>query len=92
VAERYPYASASHGLVPGEWLCVVTDGVTEARDPEDAFYGSTRLEELLRRSAQAEPRRVTALVSEDVRAFARDAEQSDDLTLLCLRWSGASGR
>jgi serine phosphatase RsbU (regulator of sigma subunit) len=92
VAERYPYASASHGLAPGEWLCVVTDGVTEASDPDGAFYGNARLEEILRRSAQAGPQRMTGLVSEDVRAFARDAEQSDDLTLLCLRWSGASER
>jgi adenylate cyclase len=92
VAERYPYASASHALAPGEWLCVVTDGVTEASDLEGAFYGSARLEGLLRRSAQAGPQSLTGLVSEDVRAFARDAEQSDDLTLLCLRWSGVSER
>lgn len=92
VAEGYPYANASHDLARGEWLCVVTDGVTEASDPEGAFYGSARLEDLLRRSAQADPERMSALVSEDVRAFARHAEQSDDLTLLCLRWSGASER
>jgi serine phosphatase RsbU (regulator of sigma subunit)/CHASE2 domain-containing sensor protein len=92
VAERYPYASAIHELAPGEWLCVVTDGVTEASDPAGAFYGSARLEDLLRRSAQAGPERMTTAISQDVRAFAREAEQSDDLTLLCLRWSGASGR
>jgi len=31
-------------------------------------------------------------VRSDVRAFADDAEQSDDVTLVCARWNGAIGR
>jgi serine phosphatase RsbU (regulator of sigma subunit) len=88
VVERYPYTSARHELAPGEWLCVVTDGVTEANDPAGDFYGSARLEAVLQRMAQAAPEGITAAVRDDVRAFARDAEQSDDLTLLSLRRTG----
>lgn len=88
VVERYPYTSARHELASGEWLCVVTDGVTEANDPAGDFYGSARLEAVLRRMAQAAPQGITAAIRDDVRAFARDAEQSDDLTLLSLRRTG----
>ncbi len=88
VVERYPYTSARHEIAAGEWLCVVTDGVTEANDPAGDFYGSARLEAVLQRMAQAAPEEITAAVRDDVRAFACDAEQSDDLTLLSLRRTG----
>jgi serine phosphatase RsbU (regulator of sigma subunit) len=34
---------------------------------------------------------VIAALNDDVRRFAGRAEQSDDITLLCVRWNGAAG-
>lgn len=90
-SDGFAYANGRHALAPGEWLCVVTDGVTEANDASGGFYGSARLEAILRDAAQDTPSQITAKVRDDVQAFAGGAEQSDDLTLLCLRWA-ASGR
>lgn len=82
VLERYAYPCARRSLVPGETLCVVTDGVTEAMDRAGAFYGAARLQAVLKNTPD-----VTA-VRVDVQRFAGGAEQADDLTLLCLRWNG----
>lgn len=92
VMENFEYPRGHRNLAPGEWLCVVTDGVTEAMSTDGALYGSARLRALLERlPPDASPPAVVAAVRDDVRRFAGAAEPSDDLTLLCVRWNGASG-
>jgi sigma-B regulation protein RsbU (phosphoserine phosphatase) len=88
----YPYQSGELTLRPGGWLCAVSDGVTEAMNPGNELYGATRLLAALAASESSEPRAVLAEVRESVRRFAGEAEQSDDVTLVCARWNGASGR
>jgi serine phosphatase RsbU (regulator of sigma subunit) len=68
---------------------VVTDGVTEAMNPQGELYGAPRLQAVLRALADnAAPAEVLAAVRADVRAFVGPAVPSDDLTLLCVRWNG----
>lgn len=91
VVESFEYPCGRHNLAPGESLCVVTDGVTEAMDGNGALYGGARLQVLLQQLAPAAaPEAIVAAVRDDVRRFAGATEQSDDLTLLCVRWNGAS--
>jgi serine phosphatase RsbU (regulator of sigma subunit) len=90
VVERFPYPCARRALAPGESLCVITDGVTEAMDSGGALYGSARLRAVL--EGMASPEAAVGVIRADVRRFAGAAEQSDDLTLLCVRWNGASAR
>jgi adenylate cyclase len=84
VVERFVYPSARRQLAPGETLCVVTDGVTEAIDGAGAFYGAARLRNVLEREPGV------AAVRGDVQRFVGATEQADDLTLLCVRWNGPS--
>jgi adenylate cyclase len=86
----YDYRSACAQLAPGEMLCLMTDGVTEAQDPAGALYGHARAERLiveLVRSNASTRELVTALQA-DVLAFADGAEPHDDLTILAVRWRG----
>ena len=93
VIDGFEYPSAHRSLEAGEWLCVLTDGVTEAMNAEGEFYGTARLHAVLKPLSSAAPDAVVAAVREDVRRFTGAIEQSDDLTLLCVRWNGAaSGR
>jgi adenylate cyclase len=87
VIENYAYSGHTIQLGRGGWLCVVTDGVTEAMNERGELYGSARLLALLRE--QHDPATILQVVRDDVRAFAGKAEQSDDLTLVCVRWNGA---
>jgi len=86
----YDYRSACRRLVPGELLCFMTDGVTEAQNPAAVLYGHARAEkvigELFRGDASA--RDLVMALQADVLAFEDGAEANDDLTLLALRWNG----
>jgi serine phosphatase RsbU (regulator of sigma subunit) len=89
VIEDYAYPVEHRRLAAGEWLCVVTDGVTEAMNPQGGLYGAQRLQAALSGLPQgATPSQVLAAVRADVRAFVGTAVPSDDLTLLCVRWNG----
>ena len=89
VVQGYAYGSGQLDLPQGGWLCVVTDGVTEAMNARFELYGTERLLSVLRGMESAAPEALIAAVREDVRRFAGGAEQSDDVTLLCVRWNGA---
>ncbi|MGH8736701.1 MAG: CHASE2 domain-containing protein [Burkholderiales bacterium] len=95
VLENHSYTTRYRQLAAGEWLCVLTDGVTEAMDPDWRLYGIERVEAVLRGVAEsAEPKDIIRALHDDVQQFVHGAQASDDLTLLCLRWRGTelSGR
>ena len=90
VVPDYTYQAVEHTLAPGEWFCVITDGITEAMDERKRLYGMARvLEATGRLPAAAAPTAVIGALRDDVRHFAGRAEQSDDITLLCVRWNSA---
>ncbi len=90
VAE-FDYRGGECRLAPGAWLCLMTDGVTEAQNPAAELYGPARVQArlLASRDAQAGARAVVDALFEDVESFAGGAEAADDLTILVLRWHGA---
>ncbi len=75
-------------LHPGDTICLYTDGVTEATDASQQLYGDARLLALLNRQQSASAHDICEAIKADVDAFAGDAEQFDDITLLCLTWHG----
>ena len=89
----YDYRGAGCRLLPGEMLCLITDGVTEAQDAHGALYGNERLQQMLldlqRRGAGV--RELVDVLHADVAAHAAGAEPADDLTILALRWNGPAG-
>ena len=74
-------------LAEGDSIFVYTDGVTEAADNSNALYGETRLLSVLS-GKTSDSRSVCACVKADVSAFAGEAEQSDDITMLCVKFCG----
>jgi len=89
VIEGYAYNPERYALLPGEALCVFTDGVTEAMNAGDELYGRQRLFSVLKSSFGAtDAMQLVNAIRDDVRAFVLDTERSDDLTILALRWNG----
>lgn len=68
----------------GDRFLLYTDGVTEAMSKDDEQYGEDRLESAANANAAACPEDLVKAVRSDVAAFARGAEQSDDITVLSL--------
>ena len=75
-------------LQRGDKLFVYTDGVPEACNREGEFFGMERLLQALEPAAPGTPRDVVLSVREAVNSFAEQAEQFDDLTMLCLEYKG----
>jgi len=78
-------ASVSITLEPGDAFIGHTDGVTEARDPDGAFYGEDRFRALIAGLAGSTASAIVDAVVADVRGFRGPAEPSDDVTLLVVR-------
>ena len=75
-------------LTPGTKLFLYTDGVPEATNAANEMFGTERMLEALNREPGASPETLLRHVREAVDGFVLDAEQFDDLTMLCLEYRG----
>jgi serine phosphatase RsbU (regulator of sigma subunit) len=79
-------------LAAGDMLLLFTDGITEATDAQDELYGDDRLAASLETHRQlARAEFVVDAIAGDVRRFVGSAPQSDDLTMLVMRYHGPVG-
>ena len=74
-------------------LFLYTDGLTEAMDSERRQFGLQRVMEVLQKGAGHDKQhdedychRLIARMTERVKGFVKDAEQSDDLTMLAIQY------
>ena len=79
-------------MKPGDKLFVYTDGVPEAGNSRKELFGTDRMMEALNREPEAPLTEVLQNVRRAVDAFVGDAEQADDLTMLCLEYKGPQSR
>jgi serine phosphatase RsbU (regulator of sigma subunit) len=95
---RVPFGLDTNGLSvaeevlePGDWLCLHTDGIAEARDATGAWFGEERLMDFLTREIAADQppaetvRRLTQAVLRHQGGLLQD-----DATVLLARWLHAN--
>ena len=75
-------------LGKGEAIYLYTDGVNEAMDDGGNEYSYERLEEFLKMSKGQSTTDIVNGSLDDVKAFVKNAEQSDDITVLAVRYNG----
>ena len=85
VIDDFQYTEETTLLERGDTLLLFTDGVTEATSPTYEEYGEQRLEQRLSQLTQVGCQQIIDAIKADVKAFAGEAEQSDDITLLALK-------
>ncbi|MBO6014654.1 MAG: SpoIIE family protein phosphatase [Oscillospiraceae bacterium] len=83
------YTDRTLTLTPGAKLFLYTDGVPEATNAENKLFGIDRMLIALNRDTSLPPEAVIRQVREAVDDFVQDAEQFDDLTMLCLEYKGS---
>lgn len=86
--EGFPYSKGELQLMPGDTLFLYTDGVTESTNEQEELYGEERLLEVLGQNREATVQSLCVAVQQDVDAFAGDAPQFDDITMLAFRYNG----
>jgi sigma-B regulation protein RsbU (phosphoserine phosphatase) len=72
-------------LEPGDLLVCYSDGVSEAANVAGDFWPESEIEDLLRAAVDLSPREVTDRLIQGADAFAGEAEQADDMTVVTLR-------
>ena len=75
-------------LKPGSKLFLYTDGIPEATNKDKEPYGSDRLLNALNINPDLSPKDMLKQVRSDVDKFVLDAEQFDDLTMVCFEYRG----
>ena len=75
-------------LQPEDMIFVYTDGVPEANNVHKEMYGADRMEKALNRIQDLSPKGVLKGIREDVDLFTEGAAQFDDMTMLCVKYTG----
>ena len=82
----WTYEGQQTQLKPGDMLFLYTDGLSEAQNTADKLFGRKRVNELAAEHVTDSPQQLIELMEAEVHRHAGDAEQSDDITLLAIRW------
>ena len=69
----------------GKTLFLYTDGLNEAENSKHQQFGDDRLKLEIRRHQDEDAHDMTDDVEKAVESFVGEAEQSDDLTMLCIK-------
>jgi Amt family ammonium transporter len=84
------YTEGRIAMESGDMLYLYTDGVTEAMNAKDRLFSEKRLIKKLAAKSIKEPKSSVTKMIDAVKAFAGDAEQADDITVLALAFHGSA--
>jgi len=79
------YTTHQAHLDVGDTLMMYTDGVNEAMNEKSEEYGDERMMQFLTRQSDKDCKSIIDQQLADVKAFAGNAAQSDDITLMALK-------
>ena len=82
--EDIKYTAGEFLLEPGDKIFQYTDGVTEATSVNKELFGMERLEDALDTVKDKKPDEVLPGVKKAIDEFVGEAQQFDDITILCL--------
>ncbi|MBI5593357.1 MAG: SpoIIE family protein phosphatase [Deltaproteobacteria bacterium] len=83
------YETKTLTLRPNDALLLYTDGVTEAMNGKAVLFSEKRLLQVVAGLAKENMTRTVHSIREEVRSFAGDTPQSDDITMVALRFTGS---
>ena len=86
--DRMKYREYELHLEPGSKLFVYTDGVAEAMNLGHELFGVERAVDALNAARDEPPEGLLRAVDAAVADFVGEAEQFDDLTMLCVEYLG----
>ena len=88
--EGIKYREYTIQLEKGDSVFLYTDGVPEASDTNMDMFGVERMVEVLNQDAEASPKELLENMRSAVGDFVGDAEQFDDMTMMCIEYNGGT--
>ena len=82
----FPYEGQECDITKETSLFLYTDGVTEAENTTKVLYSDERLLDLLDKQRKNMPQMIVDMVLDDVNKHVNGAEQSDDITIMCVHY------
>ena len=89
IFEHTAYTTSTYAFNPKEILVITTDGITDAVNMSDAFFGETQLTSTLAALTNQDAKAITELLIAEVKRFSRGMEQADDITILALQYKNS---
>ena len=86
--EHATFDEDTQQLWPGDVLVAYSDGVTEARDSSGEEFGEERLLSCVQENCTRSPMEIMECLLSTVHQFSAGTAQSDDVTMLVLRYTG----
>lgn len=83
--EETKYTQSTVDLNPGDEIFLYTDGVTEANNTAEDFYGEDRLIKIVEEAYGKDVQEQLKFIANDINTFIGDAEQFDDITMMALK-------
>ncbi len=83
VVEDYEFEAYQHDLAEGDLVTIFTDGFSEAMNSERELYGIERMARFIS-GKEFKTMEIGTHLLADVRQFAGDFPQSDDMCIVCL--------
>ncbi|OPX69370.1 MAG: sensory histidine kinase AtoS [Methanoregulaceae archaeon PtaB.Bin009] len=79
------YASRTIPIGTGDVVVIYTDGVTDAMNAQEKFFGEDRLYTIIRENARLPAQEILDRILSEVREFSKDMPQFDDITVLVVK-------
>lgn len=89
VMESISYSKANYKFNVRDSLVLYTDGVTEAMNPDGKLLTDARLLEILKQFKGSTAKELVYEILEKTRLFVNGASQSDDISMLVLKYLGS---
>jgi serine phosphatase RsbU (regulator of sigma subunit) len=83
-----PYDQETVALAPGDTVVVFSDGISEALNTAGEEFGEARLLDVIERASPGDPQGLVDAIVDGVRSFTAGAAQSDDITVMAVRYKG----
>ena len=84
VKKDFFYEKDSYRLASGDVLLLYTDGLIEAENDQNEFFGEERLAELLRENHHLQPQELINYIVDQVRLFTGHQNFKDDVSMIVL--------
>lgn len=86
IESSYAYEEhVTENLLPGDILLIGTDGISEARNKNDEFFGRKRIQKCLRQRAQKTAKEMQVALLSELELFCAGHKQEDDVTLVIIK-------